>query len=62
MTVPAPATTTTWLTTDEAAAHLRMSTRHLLRLARTGQIRGEQIVRGGHWRFRLDWLDERRPS
>ncbi len=56
--VPAPAKT--WLTTDEAAAHLRMSTRHLLRLARAGRIKGEQIVRGGHWRFRIDWLDSKR--
>ncbi len=58
----APAQSKTWLTTDEAAAYLRMSTRHLLRLARTGQIRGEQIVRGGHWRFHRDWLDGRAAS
>ena len=58
----APTSTAVWLTTDEAAAHLRMSTRHLLRLARAGQIRGEQLVRGGRWRFHRNDLDNRRAS
>jgi excisionase family DNA binding protein len=46
-----------WLNTAEAAAYARMSTRHLLRLAKRGAVRGEQIAQGGHWRFHRDWLD-----
>lgn len=47
----------TWKNADEAAAYCSMSKRHLLRLAREGRVRGEQIVKGGHWRFHVDWLD-----
>jgi excisionase family DNA binding protein len=46
-----------WFNTAEAAAYCRMSTRHLLRLAKRGAVRGEQIAQGGHWRFHRDWLD-----
>lgn len=47
-----------WHTTAEAARYCRMSTKQLLRYARSGQVRGEQVSgAGGTWRFHTTWLD-----
>jgi excisionase family DNA binding protein len=47
-----------WFTAAEAAIYARMSRQVLLRFARDGRLKGEQVSgRNGTWRFHRDDLD-----
>jgi excisionase family DNA binding protein len=59
MNTEAKAKPTCLLTTEQAAADLSMSPRTLLRLRKTGAIRGINVGAGErtHWRFDSDAID-----
>jgi len=47
-----------WFTAAEAARYARISRQVLLRFARDGRLKGEQVSgRNGTWRFHREWLD-----
>ena len=48
---------TPWLTTDEAAARLRISTKTLYRLVAEGKLRAARIGGRRSLRFLAEWLD-----
>lgn len=48
---------TRWLTSTEAAAHLRMSRFEVTRRAEAGALPGHQPTKGARWRFDADELD-----
>lgn len=53
---PAPAPTDEWLTSQEAAAYLRVGRRRLYEMIRDKRVRVGRV--GTHLRFRRAWLDE----